>query len=183
MVYYGGADDYFHWLTRKVIGVKPDRSSTMLLRELYSIPFKVVIPNDSHRLDDGIGLRDLYEYETGKPANWVMPCSVLEVMVSIATYVAEDVIGSHYNSERTSEWFWMMVDNLGLRGIGGDDGVGSSTVRNYIHGVVEAWINRDFEYDGTGSPFPIKRPSEDQRKIEIWKQICTYIVDNPWLEK
>lgn len=180
MICIYGLDDYFDWLVRKVTNVKPSKDDLGLLAELYFTPFKFVIPNDSHRRDDGLGLRDLYEYETSSRMDWDRPCSVLEVLVSIASYVAEDVIGTHHNAQRTVEWFWMMLDNLGLKDVGD---VKDPLIKNYIHGVIDAWLNRDFEFDGTGSPFPIKRPVEDQRKNEIWKQICTYIVDNPWLEK
>ena len=172
-------EDYFSWLMSKVVGEFISDNEIEVGRVLYSIPYRYILEFDAHRRDDGLGLREMYEDETGNIALWEEPCSVLEVLVSTALYVAEDVIGTFYNSKRTIEWFWMMLDNLGILGIGDPR---DPAVHNYISKVVDKWLDRKFDYDGTGSPFPIRRPSEDQRKIEIWKQICAYIVDNPWLE-
>lgn len=180
MVVRQDRDTYLQWLTGKISDEPLSTNDLKLLGLLYSIPFKYIIEYDSRRRDDGVGLRDLFEYETGEAADWNAPCNVLEVLVSIATYVAEDVIGTHYNTRRTYEWFWMMIDNLGLRGVGDVD---DPAVKNYICKTVDRWLSRKFDYNGNGSPFPIKRPKEDQRKMEIWKQICAYIVDNPWLER
>ena len=171
--YDASRDDYFDWLCSKVVDGYPDSSDEKLLRQLYSLPFVYVIANDSHRYDDGIGLRSLYRYETDNEVVWEGPCSVLEVLVSMAKMVGEDVLGTYYNDKRTYEWFWMMVDNLGLRGVGEVE----------VEGIVGTWVNREFDYDGRGSPFPLRKPPEDQRTVEIWKQICNYIYENRWLEE
>lgn len=174
-----GREDYFYWLISKVVDERSSRNDLDLTRLLYSIPFKVVVSNDSNREADGIGLRSLYEYETGNELRWMGDCTVLEVLVSIAKMVGEDVLGTYYHEDRVFEWFWMLIDNLGLRGVGEVEDVSS---RNYICELVDKWLSRKFEYNGRGSPFPLKRPPEDQRTVGIWKQICMYLAENPWLE-
>ena len=37
---------------------------------------------------------------------------------------------------------------------------------------------RQFQYDGRGSPFPLKRPYEDQRSLDMVRQLNAYVLEN-----
>lgn len=71
---------------------------------------------------------------------------------------------------RTGQWFWGMIVNLGL---------GSMTDDLYDEKLVETAINRllDRRYapDGTGGLFTVKNCDRDLRKVEIWYQLCWYL--------
>ena len=146
-----------------------------LLWQLHSIDFRYSIRNDVNRLSDGMKMRDIFLYEKGGGEMETWPCSVLEVLVGLARVISEDVLGNDGNQEVTYFWFWKMIENLGLLKF-----TGGKRDRGRVCSIVEAWIGRNFEADGTGSPFPIKnpRPGVDQRWLEIWAQVCGYIDEN-----
>ena len=166
-------DAYFEWLVSKIGDGKIDHLRMRILRKLYFMPFYYNIPNDAHRYEEAVCLRDQYSYETGIMCDYEGPCNVLELLVSLAKMVSEDVLGTFYHENRTFEWFWMMIDNLGLLSVRPAE----------VERIVKKWVDRDFEFDGRGSPFPLRDPPEDQRTVEIWKQICNYIFENQWLEE
>ena len=62
----------------------------------------------------------------------------------------------------------------------GDDGehwtCSSSAQR--IDDILDRWIERKFSRNGKGSPFPLKKPKKDQRKVELWYQMQGYICEN-----
>lgn len=168
---------YFEWLCDKV-WIKGKKKCTGLLMELYSIPFMWVNSNDAHRAKDGEALRYTYSLETGMDADNSEPCSVLEMLIGLSRVIAVDVLGELYSSGRTAKWFWMMLYNMGIV----DEHEDMEGGHYYIYDVLQLWMTRRFEPDGTGSPFPLKHPKEDQRAIEIWRQVCNYLVENPSLE-
>ena len=74
--------------------------------------------------------------------------------------------------DRTGQWFWGMITNLGL---------GSMTDYNYnrvyVEDVVARFIDNDYEPNGRGGLFTIKNCDCDLRDVEIWKQLCWYLDD------
>lgn len=177
-VHKRGAGSYFDWLVKKVrgneISLKPYDD---ILWQLHSIDFRYSIPNDINRIADGMKLRDWYISENGKEDFSSWPCSVFEVLIGLARRISEDVIGDE-DGHLLRKWFWEMLHNLGVLNYAG---------RRYDRGrictLIEVWISRSFEPDGGGSPFPLKAPEEDQRRVEIWTQICSYLAENPSMEE
>lgn len=165
---------YFKWLCDK-IGCNGARKK--LIRQLYSIDFTYKISNDVNRLSDGAGLRDLYQLETGRPANADFPISVLEVLIGLSKRLAEDVLGDQDNTGLSAVWFWRMLENLGVMKY-----VGGKYDRGAVCIIIERWMSRDFTPRGKGSPFPLKRANDDQRKVEIWSQVMNYLAENPQYE-
>ena len=72
--------------------------------------------------------------------------------------------------DRTGQWFWGMIVNLGL---------GSMTDgrydRRFVEGVLNRFLNREYEPDGRGGLFRIKHCNRDLRTVEIWYQLCWYL--------
>ena len=171
--------DYYIWLLHK-IGVSRVRKSEYLalMKQLHSIDYEYKITNDINRKSDGLILRDIFEKETGEDLSGGYPCSVLEVMIGVSRRLAEDVIGDPNHEGLTERIFWEMVSNLGLlkyRGNGYDKG--ESCVK------IMRWIGRNFKENGEGSPFPLKHPKDDQRKVEMWSQVMWYLAEHPELEE
>ncbi len=143
-----------------------------LLTHLHNTRFRWTILRDKNRAKDGINMRwrfalahgyeDIYEdILTG-------PCSVLEMMVALA-FSCEEIMDDPAYGDRTAQWFWGMVVNLGL---------GSMNDRNfdraYVIAVLERFMDREYEPDGRGGLFTIKDCDRDLRTIEIWHQVCRY---------
>ena len=102
------------------------------------------------------------------------PVSVLEILVALADRFAEDVMGDDPDRDIFKKLFWQMLTNLGIMRF-----KGTRLDKGRICTIIEIWISRDFEPDGGGSPFPLKNPPADQRRVEIWNQICHYIDEHP----
>lgn len=178
-----GGYGYFEWLCIQVgihDGWHPEKED--LLWQLHSIDFRFSIPTDINRRKDALKLRDLYLDSRRTPDSestyinaW--PVSVLEILVALAKRCAEDVLGDNSNGDLFRELFWDMIANLGLMRFNSSKGD-----RGKICTIIEIWINRDFEADGGGSPFPLKRPPMDQRRVEIWEQMCNYLNEHQEIE-
>jgi hypothetical protein len=69
------------------------------------------------------------------------------------------------------DWFWKMIENLRLddyRQISAGDDL-------EIQSRLDTFIWRTYTRDGSGGLFPMRRPKDDQRKVEIWYQFCEYV--------
>jgi hypothetical protein len=81
------------------------------------------------------------------------------------TYMDDASIG-----DRTGQWFWGMIRNLGLGSM-----VDSRFDKLYVEEVVRRFLDREYEADGTGGLFTIKNCDADLRDVEIWYQLCWYL--------
>lgn len=113
-------NDYFEWLWNftKCRGHSQNRKIITLL---HNIEFRYSIPMDANREEDGIDLRYRFITEVGIPKNYQEvyayldgPCSVLEMMIALAIRCEESIMDDPDIGDRTSEWFWLMMKNLGL---------------------------------------------------------------------
>ena len=175
-----GGYGYFEWLCFQVgiyDGWHPDKED--LLWQLHSIDFRFSIPTDINRVSDAKRLRYRYSDSQRRGAAEVedmgaWPVSVLEILVALADRFAEDVMGDDPDRDIFKKLFWQMLTNLGIMRF-----KGTRLDKGRICTIIEIWISRDFEPDGGGSPFPLKNPPADQRRVEIWNQICHYIDEHP----
>lgn len=147
-----------------------------LFEILHNIEFTWLIDRDENRESDGIELRGNYDipYEIDErdeiefENHW---CSVLEMLIGLSIRVDDEFIGDP--AEEHPEIFFMeMIKNLGL-----DIYKGSRFRKKDVHVIIEKWLNREFDKDGRGSPFPIKKDHRDQRNLEIWDQMNSYIFE------
>jgi hypothetical protein len=98
------------------------------------------------------------------------PCSVLEMMVAIAIYCEEHVMDDPDYGDRTGQWFWGMISNLGL-GAMHDENFDRRDVENKI----TRFLDRQYDPDGKGGLFRIRNCEHDLRKVEIFYQLCWYL--------
>ena len=173
--------EYFHWLCDIVKPEQESGSYHFLLTDLHEKEFISLVDHDENRAYDGIELRDEFLRELGYPKYTDIPgeCSVLEMMVGLARRMDFETADPYdYDiSDRTSHWFWEMVDNLGLSAFddGNYDELGGYS---YVDSVLETLVERKYLEDGYGGLFPLKRPSGDQRKVELWYQMGAYLREN-----
>lgn len=170
---------YFTWLYDLVC---EDRYSSQIsyrkvLMHLHSTEFVYLIPKDENRASDGIALRGRFA-RSGIVRESVSdilecldsPCSVFEMMVGLADRCEEDYMDDPILGDRTGEWFWGMLTNMGL---------GSMTDRSYdkacVEDVLTRFLNRRYDPDGKGGLFRVRNCSYDLRKVEIWYQLCYFL--------
>lgn len=167
---------YFRWLYAQVGSVKlknPSRTHWSLLKLLHMKEFVWIIPNDDNRLEDGRDLRDEFVYEIRhmdvEPEWMSLGCSMLEMLIGLARRLwFED---DHFQID---EWFWHLMENLGLSGFSDRGGWDEQDVEDILNAVI--W--RIYEPDGRGGLFPLKNAQEDQREVELWYQMSEYLLEN-----
>lgn len=163
-------DMYFDWLCAKV---KRDRTATYLelLRILHRHQFVPVHSADENRVADAIELRDYFLSETGVDveSTWYdSGVSILEVLISFSERASFQINMS------PQEWFWQFMTNLRLdeyRRV-------TSLDRQDISDILDRFVMRNYEPNGDGGLFPLRRPKHDQREVEIWYQFCEYVDDH-----
>ncbi len=146
----------------------------LFIKDFYS-----PIDLDNNRAVYGLLLRDTYISETGSGKEELADlgcCSVLEMLVALAISIDNDLMIDTYHPNRTAEWFWMMIDNLGLGSY--DDYKYSYEAKEEISYIVDTFLERKYLYDGKGGLFPLKNPRTDQRMVEIWFQMQSYFYEN-----
>lgn len=158
--------DYFEWLQDIVCTQRfsKDISYKNLLLYLHNIPFRYSIDNDKNRFEDGISLRHRFGY------SYRGPCSVLEMLVALAIRCEKDIMDDFDMGDRTSQWFWQMIVNMGI-GSMDDDRYDEKVVKK----AVDTFLDRQYEPDGTGGLFTVKNCEYDLRTVEIWNQMLWYL--------
>lgn len=147
-------------------------SYRQLLTFLHDTEFTYFIPYDENRAADGVSLRYRYCLIHGcEDLEYCLsgPCSVLEMMVALALRCEENMDNPE-KGNRTGQWFWSMITNLGL---------GSMSDDNFnewlVHDVIARFLDRDYEPDGRGGLFRVRGWHRDMRTTEIWHQLLAYM--------
>ena len=171
--------DYFHWLCEMVHIDQEGTSYWLLAKELHRVKFYSMVPHDENRASDGIELREEYLKEINYPrfVDICGECSVFEMLIGLARRMDFET-GDPYDFEnsvdRTSYWFWEMIDNLDLIAFD-DDSYVEYNGMDEVPKIIENFLERNYSRDGVGGLFPIYRSKEDQRKVEIWYQMNQYL--------
>ena len=171
---------YFDWLVGKISNKQYQASHYIkLLSYLHVRRFVYILPMDGNRSEDGIDLRYRgFAYECGisyhEIARYldIRDCSVLEMMVALAIR-GEDIVGDPEIGDRTAEWFWWMIDSLGLVGMTDEYFDDIFTER-----AVDNFINHDYRENGKGGLFIVNDPPYDMRDAEIWNQMCWFLSEH-----
>ena len=167
--------EYIDWLYDKVCR---DRFSNnisywKLFNKLWHTKFRWLIAKDENRAKDGIALRhrfrltiegdDMECYIDGS-------CTVLEMLIALAIRMEEDIMFDPHIGDRTGQWFWQMINNLGLSAM---------TDKHFDEREVDVaicgFLNRSYGHDGKGGLFRVRGCKRDMRKVEIWIQMLWYL--------
>lgn len=164
---------YFNYLRDYVTRDKQSKviSYDKLLMHLHDIEFRYDIPKDRNRAEDGKSLR--YRFAVGLGYDDLPeldgPCSILEMMVALAIR-CETIMDDSTVGNRTAQWFWGMVTNLGL---------GSMTDARFdkylVDEKIDIFLNREYEPDGKGGLFRVRDCDRDLREVEIWYQLLWFL--------
>lgn len=168
-------EEYFDWLYDRVCRNRfsEENSYRKLLGYLHSVKFTYRLRSDGDRAADGVNLRRRFanQYDDFEYARTALdgPCSVLEMMIALAIK-CEDIMTDHEYGDRTGQWFWRMVVNLGLGGMV-DRLFDERDAQDYI----QCFLKRKYEPDGRGGLFTIKNRRDDLRAVDIWTQMLWYL--------
>lgn len=169
---------YFEWMNQLVCTEKysTSRIYRKLLHFLHSTEFTYLIYMDYNRAEDGIDLRYRFGYECDLPSDTIeacfdgRPCSVLEMMVALSMRCEEHIMDDPDIGNRTGQWFWNMIINLGL-GTMND----AKFDKAYVSAVVHRFLNREYKRNGEGGLFTVQHSKYDLRTVEIWYQMMWYL--------
>jgi hypothetical protein len=166
---------YLQWLYSQVGSVKnrnPSRSYWKILRKLFTKEFVWIVPNDDNRAEDGRDLRleFLEEYDVrDADATWMrLGCSMLELLIGLSRRLSFEAEGE------PSSWFWKLMENLDLERYNDNTPFSDAAIDELLDRVI--W--RTYRRNGAGGLFPLKRTREDQRQVEIWYQLCAYLLED-----
>lgn len=139
----------------------------LLINTLYFRDFVPMIKRDEDRAIDGLFLRNELGYNDSTDDK---PCSFLEMLIALSGRFDGN---SGFDPEESYENFWLMMRNLGLDQF--DD-------RNYserqVWSILHILENRTYAFNGKGGLFPLKKPKQDQRNVEIWGQMQEWLIEN-----
>lgn len=171
---------YFVWLLKKVSVSDRTMMATdqygYLLDTLYQKTFYAVVNRDWNRGFDGELLREEFASEMGMKEPDIGDCKVLEMLVALSRRIENEIMYDHTYGDRTSEWFWMMVRNLGLLKYDNEH-----FSEEPVDEILNRFLNREYSFDGVGGVFPMPGEKEkDQRDIEIWWQMQTFMLEKYW---
>lgn len=166
---------YFSWLIDLIDIDETGRQYWFLTMTLYNKEFYWVIDRDANRAEDGKALRKKFKEDISFDDYDIIegPCSVLEMLIALAARFDGNGSIDYDDRVNISENFWEMIVNLGLDMY--DDGYFNE---DEVDNILTIWMDRDFKYDGYGSIFPLDNPQTDQRQVEIWYQMQSYIQEN-----
>jgi hypothetical protein len=171
---------YFDWLYRQVSSVEvknPSKTYRNLLYILYSKEFIWLVPNDDNRMEDGKDLRYIFLYEEGiedsrRDTHWLnLDCSMLEFLVALSKRLEFET------DIETESWFWTLLDNIGLSHLNDRAHID----REEVEEILDRVILRKYKYNGGGGLFPLRYPERDQREVEIWYQLSSYILEGGFI--
>lgn len=166
---------YFEWLCGLVCGRGERAAYKRLLLTLHSTEFTCIISQDTNRAVDGVVLRRRFIAENNiidESPFYTDPCSILEMMVALAVRCEVHIMDDPDIGNRTGQWFWSMVESLGLKKMTDD-----RFDKQLVDIRIKNFLNRTYRPDGKGGLFTVPNCKHDLRDMEIWYQMCWYLND------
>lgn len=156
--------DYYLWLESLV----NDGNHSLLIRYLYSQPYRWQFLLDENRTAGGLNLRRTYAFENGVDLQEIGQgfCSILEMLIALSGRMTELL------DHDISRWFWVLMRNLGLDKLD-DNHYDESKARD----ILNKWLDREYDSAGNGSLFPVSRYLGDCRKLDVWQQMNVWIAE------
>ena len=186
--------DYFHFLCQ-LVDLRTEH--LCLLGKFHSMEFYGFVQNDENRVLGGLKLRELYcierlglnPEEVPNGASKVLAkdieklnrdfdfngCTVLEMMIALS-YRIEDSLIDIADGHDMPFVFWMLVQNLDL--MWADDvAFVEDDAEELVESVILRLVERKYRPDGRGGLFPLRKTKKDQRCIELWYQMCEWLLE------
>lgn len=134
---------------------------------MFAKEFVWLVPNDDNRIADGLDIRSEWEwFDNDEIVVDLGPCSFLEVIIGLSRRMA------FITDESAEGWAWQLLTNLRLGKM--RDPLSQYKIRK-ANDILDVVIWRNYNSDGSGGFFPLMRPRNNQREIELWYQMSEYI--------
>lgn len=150
-------DEYLNWLSNKVCMDRFAKSISYskLLSMLHSTNFKWKLRNDANRAADGLVLRRSFASYMGYEEDYFLssitgPCTLLEMMIALSIRCEVSIMDNPQVGDRTSQWFWEMVNTMGLGGM-----YDSNFDDRYVKDILTRFNDREYSPNGKGGLFYI----------------------------
>lgn len=168
--------DYIKWLQNRVDLIDTKGSHDSLFKELASYNYDYILPMDENRAQDGIALRYQFYQNSDSYPRWVLtqPCTFLEFLVALAERMS--FICSSYVEDMIKGIFWKLLDNMTISNLT-DDEWEQLDGEKQVGWAISRVCNRTYDADGTGGLFPMAKPKQNQREIQVWYQMQQYFHD------
>jgi hypothetical protein len=163
-------NDYYHWLVDLLNNDYLKENYSHLLGALFDTEFTWSVDYDSNRASDGLHLRKEFAAQSHYILSSDRGCSVLEMLIAMCKKCDEELMYDPDLGDRTGQWFWMILVNLGLD-IYDDLAYDPDSVRT----IVERFLDRDYEKNGFGGPFYVCDSMCDFRDTDLWLQLNLYL--------
>lgn len=185
---------YFDWLRSEAFSSRVNRREYEgVLRQLHDIPFIWYIWTDENRAGDALSFRqhDFLGFQQDLES---LDQKWLNVWASAQPSVLEVLLGCArrwhlYFEGNVQYYFGHMFRNMEYDRYPGRV-LGQSSI-NHVRDRTQTWMNRQFEPDGKGSPWPLQQvhmhtnlengvvtTSLDMRQIDIWGQMNAYSAEH-----
>ncbi|MCK4787431.1 MAG: hypothetical protein KAV87_26975 [Desulfobacteraceae bacterium] len=165
---------YLRWLRGLVH--RPGPSYDILFDMAWVTHYEYPVPNDDNRAQDGLKLRERFEYETSIRLPHLGECTMLEFLIALAIRLNESVYDHTYPNQETY-WFWILMGALKLDEY--DDSYDFTRIHDEIQNIFMRLNRREYDSDGgNGGLFPLDDPIQDQRGVEVWYQMMAYLQEN-----
>ena len=173
-------DSYFNWLCDSVYDSSYTRglSYHSLFMHLFMTDFFWLIDRDENRAADGLDLRYAFADECGYSRSEIdselgdKPCSVLEMMIGLAKRCEDSIAYDDEYGDRSGQWFWIMLVNLGLGNFSDD-----RYISERVSYILDVFLNRKYEDNQIGCPFFVKHPKAPLHQTELWMQLNWYLAE------
>lgn len=170
---------YFRWLYDQVFeiwDVTSPESLTTVCWLMHQVVFNASVPYDDNRIADAAGLRNNFRDFAGS----LGPQELTDLMTPDAT-VFEILIAladrADFQVPLTKKvWFNIFLENLGLDKYTDQACQARSTWP--VERIINVFNNRAYRPNGKGGIFPLRRPRNDQREVELWYQMGAYMTEN-----
>ena len=171
-------NDYLNFLKGLVTHVS-SYSYSKLLDYLHTVEFYSLVPNDDNRCADGEQFRNIFIDEVSPTKASSLPsgpCTVLEMLLGLA-YRLEFELSGGIHEQTASDWFWVLIENLGLDWYDDVELERESSFSD-VNSILEILLERRYSVNGDGGLFPLVHTIKDQRRIEIWYQMSAWVIEN-----
>lgn len=173
--------DYFAWLCEMVHIDQMDISYLALAKDLHHRKFYAIVPHDENRASDGKELREYYLREINYPKYLEIEgeCTIFEMLIALARrmdFETNDPYEIDETGDKTTYWFWEMIDNLGLSKFS-DDAYYAYGGGREVDKILDKFLERRYSRNGNGGIFPLEMTKKDQRDVEIWYQMNSYLAE------
>lgn len=167
---------YFCWLTGLIGDDYVRTNYQKLLWKLYVTDYIWELDYDRNRAQDGLYLRREYGHESGIVIDILLQnkkCSILEMMIALARRTEYDIMHDPIYGDRSGQWFWTMLQNLGL-----DIYDDWHWFESEVDRILDVFLHRRYERNGLGGAFPVYSGSTDLRNKDLWYQMNAYLEEH-----